>query len=100
MIKDGCSGGMSRFWRWAFGKPPPWEGCCHDHDLLYASGGPRYLRRIADRRLYACVRAGGHPAWALSMFLAVRVFGGPAWPTPWRWGFEQEYGQGYTDIGA
>lgn len=102
---DGCSGGMSKAWQLVLRRPPPWEGCCDDHDFLYAAGGPRYLRRIADRRLRDCVKDAGYPGWAWAMFYAVRFFGGPHfgwpfWESPFRWGFDREPGVGYTDIGA
>ena len=87
---DGCSGGMSRFWRWAFGAPPPWEGCCDEHDRAYAVGGTSDQRSIADTQLLVCVAKKGHPWWAIIMFLAVRV-GGVSWlPTSFRWGFGEE----------
>ena len=85
---DGCSGGMSRFWRWLWRVNPPWEGCCDVHDQPYAKGGTWLDRLFADINLLCCVWSGGHPLWAVAMFLGVR-FGGVPWlPSPWRWGFE------------
>jgi hypothetical protein len=80
---------MSQFWRAAFKKPPPWEGCCVEHDKAYWAGGSAQQRLDADKRLYECVRANGHPWWALIMFLAVRVGGDPSYNFSWRWGFGQ-----------
>ncbi len=84
---DGCSGGMSWTWRTFLRRPPPWEGCCDTHDELYSLGGTRYLRQAADSMLYNCVRNHGYPLIAFSMWVSVRAFGGPAWPTSYRWGF-------------
>lgn len=32
---DGCSAGISKFWRKVIGTPPAWEGCCDKHDEAY-----------------------------------------------------------------
>ena len=84
---DGCSGGMSIAWRKWFGQPPPWEGCCDVHDQPYAKGGSWLERLRADVDLLVCVWVGGHPLWAIAMFIGVRIGGVPWLPTPWRWGF-------------
>lgn len=84
---DGCSGGMSTFWRKVLKKIPPWEGCCDEHDFAYAKGGTRAERLEADFNLMLCVRDRGYPTLAEAMFTAVRVGGVPWAPTPWRWGF-------------
>ena len=44
---DGCSGGMSWFWRNVLGHAPPWEGYCIDHDKKYWEGGTKRDRQIA-----------------------------------------------------
>lgn len=88
---DGCSGGMSAGWRVLFKKAPPWEGCCDKHDQPYAQGGTRLERLEADIELRKCVSENGHPIWAALMYYAVRVGGHPLLPTPWRWGFLQQY---------
>ncbi len=85
---DGCSGGMSKAWRKLFGKNPPWEGCCDIHDQPYARGGSWLDRLFADFDLLFCVWKGGHPIWAIVMFLGVRIGGVPWLPTPHRWGFD------------
>jgi hypothetical protein len=98
---DGCSGGMSTAWRWLYqigilGPPvPPWEGCCDIHDYFYAIGGTRRQREFVDADLRRCVLANGHPVWAWVMYAAIRLFGAPWWPVPWRWGFECPYVCGY-----
>ena len=90
MQYDGCSGGMSKAWRWLFDAPPPWEGCCNRHDQPYAQGGTAKQRFKADTALLRCVAQSGHPWWAMAMFIAVRLGGGPYLPTPWRWGFRSQ----------
>lgn len=84
---DGCSGGMSLLWPVLFGKLPPWEGCCVSHDRAYWAGGTDIDRLNADMRLFECVKANGHPYWALLMWCAVRVFGHPSFNFGWRWGY-------------
>lgn len=97
-MSRGCSGGQSWLWRTFLRRPPPWEGCCDEHDYLYAAGGPAFLRRVADRRLRDCVRARGYPIQAAYMYRLVRFGGWPFWPTNYRWGFGQPYGTGYTSM--
>lgn len=103
---DGCSGGMSTFWRKVFGRPPPWEGCCETHDIPYHTGGTRTYRLESDLMLMFCVmnkRKGcgywmsyAYIALGLLMFLAVRIGGHPLLPFPWRWGFGYSYPKYYT----
>src|SRR6185369_2643223 len=61
---DGCSGGMSWFYRHALGKIPAWESCCVTHDRAYGPGGTSDQRAAADGGLYACVAESGHPLTA------------------------------------
>src|ERR1700694_846504 len=77
-VTDGCSGFMTFLWQVFRGKDPPWEGCCEEHDRAYWQGGPNSLRLEADRKVLECVRANGHPHWAVIMFIAVRI-GGMWW---------------------
>jgi hypothetical protein len=108
---DGCSGGMSAVWRLvaesapafasSWGAHPPWEPCCVAHDLLYHAGGSGepakgYGERLAaDAALRACVAAdlagtdldAAAAAIAETMFVAVRMGGGPCSGLPWRWGY-------------
>jgi hypothetical protein len=90
--KDGCSGGMSWFYRSVLRRVPVWEGCCDVHDRAYGPGGTSDQRATADRRLYDCVSATGHTATAAVMWLAVRLGGTPFFPFGWRWGFEKDFG--------
>lgn len=93
---DGCSGGMSRWWRMIAGHLPPWEGCCDDHDQHYAVGGTKLQRWKCDIRLMYCVQDNGHPLIAKLMLLAVRIGGHPLLPLPWRWGFKHHWPHNYT----
>ena len=97
---DGCSGGMSDAWRKVFKHRPPWESCCDAHDQPYAKGGTAKERADADLQLMLCVARNGHPLWAVTMWVAVRVGGHPLLPTPWRWGFKQKYPSRYKTKGA
>lgn len=92
---DGCSGGVSIIWRWITGEGPPFESCCYEHDRLYWTGGNRAERREADLKLFQCAWAQGYRLWAIILWLAVRGFGGPAWPRPKRWGYGHK---GYRPI--
>ena len=84
---DGCSGGMSKLWRF-FGSIPPWEGCCDTHDIAYAKGGTAAERLANDLKMMLCVIKRGYPKIAVTMFILVRIGGVPWLPTPYRWGFE------------
>jgi hypothetical protein len=58
---DGCSGGVSKFYRLTTGKPPAFEYCCHAHDRAYARGGTADARAKADDKLSACVSPSALP---------------------------------------
>lgn len=88
---DGCSGGMSWFWRTFLRTPPPWEGACIRHDKAYWHGGTALDREVADRILLRSVAAQGYPVIAVLMFLAVRIGGVPWLPTPWRWNYGHSF---------
>lgn len=74
---DGCSLWPDRAWR----------ECCIEHDIAYWCGGEPERRKLADRRLRACVADAGHGTLAAWMYYAVRLAGGPLWPFSWRWGY-------------
>lgn len=77
---------------------PDWRGCCVAHDLAYWRGGSNAERVEADRALRTCVGEQAHPALAGIMYAGVRIAGGPALPTPFRWGFGWPYGRGYQPV--
>ena len=69
---DGCSGGLSRGWKYLsrrfpqfaerFGERPPWEACCLEHDHAYWRGRAENgyaARKAVDEALRQCVRERG-----------------------------------------
>ena len=95
---DGCSGGMSWFWRVILKRSLPWENTCVAHDKKYWCGGTKEMRKAADVSLMQEIERSGHPYYAILMFVLIRVFGSPWLPFPWRWGFGYKYGCGYKKI--
>lgn len=89
---DGCSGGVSWFWKTILKRVLPWENACVKHDKKYWRGGTKDMRKAADLVLFQEVTKSGYPNCAILMFVAVRLFG-----SPWRWGFGYEYGHGYKE---
>lgn len=73
---NGCSGGVSWFYRIILGSPPCWEYCCDEHDLAYDEGGTAKDRSLADRRLRDCLGMAGYPVRGWIYWVAVRLFGG------------------------
>jgi len=63
-----------------------WFDCCAAHDEFYRRGGTPDERRMADRILRNCVKAGGRPLVAALMYAGVRVCGAEWLPFGWRWG--------------
>lgn len=109
---DGCSGGLSQAWAGmahlfpafaqTYDETPPWEACCTRHDRAYHRAGGANdpdesitARLAADNALKACVRTAGdgdedptpYNVIAQTMFLAVRIGGGPCSGLSWRWGY-------------
>lgn len=82
---DGCSGFMSWTWRKFTGHGPPWEKACVEHDRKYWRGGTRKDRLRADNELLRDVANMNHPVWAILMWIAVRVGGGPHFPFRKKW---------------
>ena len=102
---------ISGTFRQRYGETPPWEACCVDHDLEYWQGeteGGYQKRMAADERLRQCVIESGEQqsgelaearrlspeqvetlfrAAAETMYIAVRLGGGPCSGLPWRWGY-------------
>lgn len=67
--------------------------CCKTHDDAYFFGGTWQARLQADTKLMRCVMKKpwlGHDIlWPL-MWVWVRVWGAPIWPTSYRWGFGRD----------
>jgi len=82
-------------------KPNLWKRHCVDHDYSYWKGGTREERRQADLKLRDGIRSEGHPFTGEIAYAAVRMWGTPWLPTPWRWGFGwRGYPRGYRKITA
>jgi hypothetical protein len=81
--KDGCSAGLSWFYRNVLNEVPRWESCCDIHDKAYGPGGTSDQRAGADRALYACVKAKGYPVTASAMWLGAVLGGQPFFPFDW-----------------
>ena len=88
---------MTYVWSTAFGRSPPWNDLCIEHDRAYWAGGSKRDRRIADRALMAGVTTNGHPIFAFLMWAAVRIGGHPLLPTSWRWGYGYHWPRSYTE---
>jgi len=95
---DGCSGGLSEWWKRLFHSETPIEPCCFDHDVEYhfgsgpdASAWENFRERTgADWRFFVCsLRRPGLTAKLLApvVFIAVRIGGGRYWHRSYSWGF-------------
>ncbi len=92
---DGCSRFADRSER----SRTDWCHCCVAHDLAYWQGGTAAEREAADTALRQCVtQASGSEGLGRLMLAGVRVGGGPAWPTPYRWGYGWPAGRGYAPL--
>ncbi len=78
-ILDGCSGGVTWFYKTFLGRDIGCRYCCDEHDLAYEEGGSRRDRALADKRFRQCIRASGRPVRAWIFWLAVRLFGRTFW---------------------
>lgn len=77
-VSDGCS------------MFPDWDyvECCIEHDRAYFMWWEWEERLKADEIFYNCIQAKWeiyHQALAPSMFIWVRLWGSPVYPTPYRW---------------
>ena len=91
---DQCSGGPEG----PKDNPGVWCDCCLEHDRAYWQGGTRVQRRQADRALKQCVREHGYKGQSGVMHAAVRIFGSPFLPFPWRWGYGWRYFHAYHEL--
>jgi len=76
---NGCSGGVSWFWRTVTHRVPVFERCCYRHDRAYRRGGIWSDRAQDDRDLGACV-SRDDPFAGSVMFLFVVTFGQVHYP--------------------
>lgn len=95
---DGCSGGMSaiyselKFLHKKNGKTLEWRHCCELHDQAYYYGGSKKEKIRADENLASCVtKVVGNQFLGKMMQAAVEIGGGPYLPTPYRWGYGEDY---------
>lgn len=91
--RDGCSAGVSWFYRNILKKVPRWEACCDAHDKLYKPGGTSNQRAAADRALYKCMATLDSPFAAALFWIVVRLGGTPFFPYVWGApGADKDYG--------
>lgn len=78
-VYDGCS---------MFPDGNYWD-CCKTHDDSYFFGGTWQQRLQADNELYSCVQAKWwfHYLLAPTMWLGVRIWWAPIFPSSFRWWF-------------
>ncbi len=70
-----------------------YRDCCIEHDKKYFFGGSWQQRLQADNEFLQCVRAQWqwyHQVLAPTMWVGVRMWGAPTWPTSYRWGFGRD----------
>lgn len=71
---DGCSAGVSQFWKKITGSPPDWEYCCDEHDVAYWEGLTYSARKLADKHFYQCLRTHNRFR-ALVYYICLRTCG-------------------------
>jgi hypothetical protein len=87
---NGCSGGLSKTWKWLFGKKPIFEDCCDYHDCLYFLGmkdnegkWEEFKQRLkADNYLFKCIwnqKGVFYKGLACIVWSAVRIGGSRHW---------------------
>lgn len=78
-----------------------WIDCCAEHDKAYFYGGTYEQRVASDKRLRECIQFRGIMKGGLMMplygllgwiyWIGVRIGGVPFIPTPYRWGYGQDF---------
>ncbi len=92
---DGCSMFIDR----SLIDDKDWCECCLSHDLAYWRGGSKEEREAADREFRECIlQMTGDGHLADLMYEAVRVGGGPYFPTWYRWGYGWKTMRGYKAL--
>lgn len=81
---DGCSLWLNSF----FGND--FTDICVAHDMEYWKGGSKEDRKNSDRLFRESINEKVFIMGDI-MYFAVRVFGHPVVPAPWRWGYGFEY---------
>lgn len=81
-IVDGCSGGVTWFYKTFFKRDIGCRFCCDEHDVAYYEGGTEKDRRIADKRFRECVWESKRHIWAWVFWAFARLFGWAFWKYP------------------
>lgn len=81
MASNGCGffGGVSWLWRKVSGQAPPFELCCHEHDLAYEQIESEADRKWADGQFRRCMASNGWPGLGRLFYAAVRAGGWITW---------------------
>jgi len=74
-ISDGCSGGISWFYRKFLHREAEYTFCCNLHDFAYEEGGTSSDRAFYDREFLACMVNAGSPKMGMLFYFVVRIFG-------------------------
>ncbi|MFC1462867.1 hypothetical protein ACFLQU_04595 [Verrucomicrobiota bacterium] len=94
-VSDGCS----LFPDGTIKEKEKWKKCCVEHDIAYWQGGTKQDRINADIKLRDDILAKtGNKGLAEMVYQAVRTWGGPAFPSWYRWGYGWPYGRGYSSL--
>ena len=96
VLKPFVSDGCSLFPDGTIKDKEKWKQCCIEHDMAYWQGGTKQDRINADIKLRDDIlRKTGNADLAKLVYNAVRTWGGPAFPSWYRWGYGWPYGRGY-----
>ena len=74
---NGCSGGMSAYYRNAFHSYPVWVNCCNAHDNRYSRGDTELDRMRTDDKLASYVATTNFPMMNDVIWFWIRVGGAP-----------------------
>ena len=91
---DGCSASPDG----TVEEPNRWLHCCIEHDQAYFMGGTRERKEAADSLFFICMARECGQNIATLYLAAVTAFGGPAFPTSYRWGYGWPPGRGYKAL--
>jgi len=99
VLKPFVSDGCSLFPDGTIKDKEKWKQCCIEHDIAYWQGGTKQDRINADIKLRDDIlKKTGNKELAELVYQAVRTWGGPAFPSWYRWGYGWPYGRGYKPL--
>ena len=78
-ISNGCSGGVTWFYKTFLGRDIGCRYCCDEHDMAYEEGGDWQDRLHADNRFFRCIWESGRQVRATLFWCAVRMGGWLFW---------------------